>query len=281
MPIISSLLNEFQKKRILVVGEISDAKCSESKPDKNEKIPVASAALAAIYAAKLGAIVALTGTVGADQVGSNIINRLRDNGVDINGLVLDPLKASLCWKKLHKGAEDAPYNLITEKQITEQALKYALNVRAILYVCQSPASHSQTIYKELKKISEGLKIPLAVFAHLDTWKAPARTKKSALLIGHAGTKQKLSKELCAKNSVDECLIINKSNEFNIINKKHIKHFKTGKKLKLYEHEAMLSTLATLLLACNKYPSGLAEMTKHALASDVDFEISISAAAASS
>ncbi len=280
MRTINSLINEFKKKRILIVGEISSAKSSEFKTG-NGGPPVASAALAAIYAAKLGAIVSLTGTVGADTAGSHIINELRENKVSIDGIILDPLKATLCWKKLHKGKEQTPYNLITEKQIIEQSLKNALNSRAILYMCQNPASFNPKIYKELKKISEGLKIPLAIFASLDSWKPLAKTKKNALFIAHAGAKQRLRKELCSKTSSEDCLIINKNGEFNMINKKQVRHYKIGKSIKPYEHEAVISALATLLLACNKYPSGYAELAKNTTVKKSKISISIPAAVASS
>lgn len=260
MPEIAKILDAFIRKRILIVGEISAAKCSNHTSAAKD-IPPASAALTALYASSLGATVSLVGTIGPDIVGNRIVNILRNNNVNMTGITIDPAKPTPCWKKIHEGTDNSSLNIITEKQITEAALKQALNARAILYVCKNLVNFSSKMFQELKKISDGLKIPLAIFSN-PNFPRSNHSKPNDLFLMYNPKQGKLSKELCKKIGAQECLVFNKTTGFSQINKEYVRHCPSKLNTKPYQYEAAISALATLLLACHQYPSYLPQLAKN-------------------
>lgn len=259
MPDIAKILDQFVRKRILIVGEISAANCNNHTSTLKE-IPPASAALISLYASSLGATVSLVGTIGPDTVGNSIVNTLRNKNVNMSGITINPAKPTPCWKKIHEGTTQTSLNIITEKQMTEAALQQALNARAILYVCQNQANYSPKVFKELKKVSTGLKIPLAIFANPAF--AESNRIRNDLFLMYNPKQGKLGKELCKKLSAEECLILKKSNGFSQINKNSVKHCPSKLNAKQYQYEAAIAALAVLLLACHQYPNYLPQLAKN-------------------
>jgi len=269
---IQKVLEDFKQKRILVIGDISAAKCPSFRKN-GKQVLLASSALISTYATNLGATVSLVGTVGPDVSGSDIILKLRKEKVILSGLVIDPLKPTLCWKKLHQGEAESHLNIITEEQMLESVLKLALGARAILYVSQNTESFSPKIYKEIKKVSKSSSIPLALFSRLSLKQPSSNTKKNDLFITHNNNSAKTSRSICTKTHSKRSLVINSKNDFDIVSPSAIKRHKAETKAELYQYEAALATMASLLLACYDSIEYLPKLAKHLVISNKGLSIS--------
>ena len=258
------ITEEFENKKALIVGEISTSKCiAEFKCVSDAEALPASAALVALYAASLKADVSLVGAIGPDVAGSKIIARLRDKKINLSGLTIDPLGQTPCWEGIHERKHSRPLNPVTEEQITQKTLEEAEKAQTILYISKDQANFSSKLYKELKNVSRRLQIPLTILTCLPLPEIPGDTSCNDLLITHKKKELKFDKALLSQARANQCLVIDKTKGFRLINRKENSnhHFKTNG-AGLHQYEAALSALSILLLTCNKFPSSLPELAKN-------------------
>lgn len=139
-----AVVGQIARDLVLVVDEVPDAGSTTSVRSRRETLGGKGANIA-VASAQLGMSVALVGVVGDDEIGSQLLDQARADGIDVSqvvrrattGLVVDIVTTDGKWRYLEDLPSDA---LVTEADVESAADTLAAAASVIVQLQQPSAT---------------------------------------------------------------------------------------------------------------------------------------------